>query len=88
MKKGLIEGRIQGNERGYAFLIPDEDGKINLKYLRFDPINAINDTSHRVDIAYFAIHNNLDEIIEFNADEGEITLVEGSSNYRVIKTNE
>ena len=27
MKKGLIEGRIQGNERGYAFLIPDEDGK-------------------------------------------------------------
>jgi hypothetical protein len=41
---------------------------------------------YHIDIAYFGIHNNLDEIIEFNVDEGEIHLVEGYGNVTVIPT--
>ena len=67
-------------------IIPEEDGTYKLKYVRFDPINGTNDINYRVDIAYFAIHNNLDEIIEFNAEEGEIHLVEGFGNVTVIPT--
>ena len=67
-------------------IVPNDDGTYTLLHVRLDPINSPNDTSFRVDIAYFAIHDNLDEIVEFNADEGEIHLVEGEGNVTVIKT--
>ena len=53
----------------------DSEGNYKVSYIRFDPINGNMPTDNRVDISYIALHDNLDEIIEFNKDMGEITLV-------------
>lgn len=72
---------------GKASIIAEADGSYKLKHVRLDPINGINDTDHRVDIAYFAVHDNLDDILSFNKDAGdsEIMLVTGQSS-KLIST--
>ena len=67
---------------GKDTIIPNDDGTYTLQHIRLDPINGINDTSHRIDIAYFAVHDNFDEILEFNktAGEDEVLLVTGSGS--------
>jgi hypothetical protein len=71
---------------GKSSILAEEDGTYKLKHVRLDPINGTNSMDYHIDIAYFGIHNNLDEIIEFNVDEGEIHLVEGYGNVTVIPT--
>ena len=71
---------------GKSSIVAEEDGTYKLKHVRLDPINGTNTMDYHIDIAYFGIHNNLDEIIEFNADEDEIHLVEGFGNVTVIPT--
>ena len=78
---------VDVSKYGKETIAAEDDGTYKLNYLRFDPINGTNTMDYRVDIAYFGIHNNLDEIIEFNAEEGEIHLVEGKNNVTVIPTN-
>ena len=60
------------NKSGF---VEDSDGNYKISYIRFDPINGQMPTENRVDISYIAIHDNLDDIIDFNADQEEIILV-------------
>ena len=60
---------------------PNDNGAYILRYMRFDVFNAkLKTDTNRVDIAYFAMHNSLDEILAFNADMGEITLITGNGS--------
>ena len=70
-----------------------EDGQYRVQYVRFDPINGITDPNKEfkdhVDIAYFAFHDDLTEIFEYNADESNITVVTNGNNHQTnaYKTN-
>ena len=71
-------------------IAPDENGAYKLKHLRFDPVNGINDTNHRIDIAYIALHNDLDEILKFVGESGdtEILLVTRAESKTVSTKSE
>ena len=56
-------------------------GEYKIQYVRFDPFNGLKspkgDFVDQVDIGYFALHGNLDEIIAYCAEDGvaQVTLV-------------
>ncbi|MBR2335948.1 MAG: hypothetical protein IKA62_06990 [Clostridia bacterium] len=58
-----------------SLIAPNSDGKYILKYLRFDAINGTKDNSYRIDIAYLAIHNDLDQILDFVSDSGDNEII-------------
>ena len=64
---------------GKSTISPNGDGEYKLQYIRFDPINGRLEPENRVDISYVAVHDNLDDIVEFNMDMDEITLISNGS---------
>ena len=64
-------------------------GEYKIQYLRFDPINGLKSPSgefvDRIDIGYFALHDNLDEILQYCGENGleEITLVKNGVESQV-----
>ena len=64
-KREIIEGTIQGNERGYAFLIPNiEQSGANIKDY-FIPHSDLKGAMHK-DVV-------LAEVSEFEGEKGKIT---------------
>ena len=66
----------------------NSDGEYKLQYVRFDVFNGLKSPNgqfiDQVDLGYFALHDNLDEILEFHAEDMEtITLVTGRSTQEV-----
>ena len=55
-------------------IIASDDGTYRLKFVRFDVFNNPVDEATHIDFAYFAIHDNLEEIYEANSDMTEVTL--------------
>lgn len=66
---------VDTSKFGKSTIAPKADGTYTLKYVRLDPINGTTDTNYRIDIAYFAIHSDLNEILEFNKSEGEDEII-------------
>ena len=57
----------------------DSDGQHRVQYVRFDPFNGIADTNKefkdRVDVAYFALHDDLSDICTFDENADNFTIV-------------
>ena len=58
----------------------EKDGAYNTKYIRFDIINGKYGSDSCVDVEYFAIHDNLEEIYALNADMGSVWYVDAAGN--------
>ena len=59
---------------GMKSIIPTDDGTYKIKFVRFDVFNTPVTESSRVDLAYFALHDDLNDIIDGNTDMSEIAL--------------
>ncbi len=73
-------------------ITPKDSGEYKLQYVRFDVFNGILSPKgsfiDRVDLGYFALHDNLDEILEFHKEDMEtITLVTGSGTSEISTSN-
>ena len=72
----------------------DSNGKYNAQFLRFDFFDKCMPKTDYIDIAYFGLDNQLEDIVNMAKDENEnsvkvLTCVEGSKNFEyVIKTGE
>ena len=78
----------------------DNDGQRRVKYVRFDPFNGIADTNkeyrNHVDVAYFAIHDDLAEILEYcdesildyNSQIANFTLISNATAYTFTKSTQ
>jgi hypothetical protein len=61
---------------------PNSNGEYKIQYVRFDAFNGIKTADGNfvdgMDLSCFALHDNLDEILEYFANDGisEITLIE------------
>ena len=53
---------------------PDDDGEYRAKHLRLDIINKKMDDTFFIDVAYVAMHNDLDYVMEFLRDE-DVTFI-------------
>lgn len=64
----------------------DEDGNYYIQYLRFDVFNLGYATDAIIDIAYVALHNSLDEILEYNKDLNTVAYFENADYYEHVST--
>lgn len=68
---------------------PNADGDYKIQYVRFDPFNGIKTANNNfvdgMDLSVFALHHNLDEILEYFAEDGisEITLIKNGKPTQV-----
>ena len=53
----------------------DNGGEYFAKYVRLDIVNGKRDSSAWIDVAYFGLHDDLEEIYALNADMGQVYLV-------------
>ena len=53
---------------------PDDDGEYRAKHLRLDIINKKMDDTFFIDVAYVAMHNDLDYVMEFLSNE-DVTFI-------------
>ena len=60
-------------------MVADENGDYKIKFVRFDVFNETVSESTCVDLSYFAIHDDLGEILDANSDISEITLVKNGT---------
>ena len=60
-------------------------GTYNPKHLRIDVIDQKNESSFFIDFAYVAMHDDIDEILAFCADEEHITFIDTDASVTVIK---
>ena len=73
---------IDTSSYGKSSIQPNSDGEYKIQYVRFDPFNGIKTADGNfvdgMDLSCFALHDNLDEILEYFANDGisEITLIE------------
>lgn len=75
---GLTAGKLQGNERGYGFLTPDDDNKSNV----FIPAEAMNGAMHNDRVIIRIIKKQT----EGRKPEGEVIKVIERANSRVVGT--
>ncbi len=73
-------------------IAPKDSGEYKLQYVRFDVFNGIlspvGSFIDRVDLGYFALHDNLDDILEFHKEDmTTITLVTGSGTSEISTSN-
>lgn len=72
--------------RGECFKM-SEDGSYYIQYLRFDAFNPEYATDAIIDIAYIAMHDSLNEILEYNkADMSTVALFKSSSALEHVST--
>lgn len=64
---------------GIATIFPTDEGTYKIKHVRFDVFNTRVSESTHVDLAYFALHDDLNDIIEDNSDMDEITLFKNNT---------
>ncbi len=67
-----------------------EDGNYYINYIRFDVFEKGYATDAIIDIAYIALHDSMDEILEYNKDLPTVAYFENVSTYehRSTKNNE
>ena len=70
---------------GLATYAPNPDGSYNPKHLRLDIIDQKKGSDFFIDLAYVAMHDDLDEIVAFCADDEHITFIDTDANVTVIK---
>ena len=67
------------SKSGMSAIVPNEDGTYSIQHIRFDVFNIpVNEQTH-VDLVYFAIHDNLEEIYAANTDMSEVTLYQNKT---------
>ena len=64
---------------GIATIFPTDEGTYKIKHVRFDVFNTPVSESTHVDLAYFALHDDLNDIIEGNSDVDEITFFKNNT---------
>ncbi len=68
----------------------DANGQHRVQYVRFDPFNGIKDENKefkdRVDVAYFALHDDLSEIFAFEENAENFTIVSNDTPHASTKT--
>ncbi|MBQ8409521.1 MAG: hypothetical protein IJY39_11740 [Clostridia bacterium] len=73
-----------------AFNLPEyvanADGTYSAKYFRFDLFNAKMSESSYIDVAYIAMCDSLDKIMEFNQDILSVELVESEYGSKTVYT--
>ena len=62
-----------------------ENGTYNPKHLRIDVIDGKMDSTFFIDFAYVAMHDDIDEIVAFCADDEHITFIDTDANVTTIK---
>jgi hypothetical protein len=65
----------------------ENDGTYGAKYIRFDIVNGNRQSDAFVDVEYFAIHDDLDEIYAFNSDMGSIWFVDNTGKGASVTVN-
>ena len=68
--------------------VPDNEGKYNAQFIRFDFFDKCMNTTDYIDVAYFGLDNSLEDIIEMLVVEEtnfvkQFTLIEGSKKLTV-----
>ena len=79
---------IDTSSFGKSSIKTNKDGEYKLQYVRFDVFNGLKSPTgqfvDKVDLGYFALHDNLDEILEFHAEDMEtITLITGKGTQEI-----
>ena len=83
---------IDTSSFGKSAIKVNKDGEYKLQYVRFDVFNGLKSPTgqfvDKVDLGYFALHDNLDDILEFHKEDMEtITLITGSGTREVSTSN-
>ena len=65
---------IDVSKSGLSSVKAESDGSYKLNYIRLDVFNYTVSDETRIDFAYFAIHDSIEEICSANSDMDEITL--------------